>query len=257
MRIGAMCRLGDIEQHPLVRHLLPSLTTAISSIASPQIRNRATIGGNLCLNTRCFYFDQSEFWRGSLGYCLKHGSGICHAAPGLKHCSAVLSSDLAPLLMALDASITIAGSTGLRTVPLSQLYTDDGMSPNSLGRGELLAEIIIPPQVANARTAFKKLRRRRSIDYPLVNVGTTAVVGADNVVRTIRIIVGAVQSMPVELHASETILLGHRLTLDQIDRAAEAAAGHVKPLPNAIEPVLYRKVMVKRIVKEALLDLVA
>ena len=99
--IGAMCTLADIEQNEDVRQYYPSIVQAIRSIASPQIRNRATIGGNLCLGTRCFYYDQSEFWRNSLGYCLKYGDGICHAAPELSRCTAVFCSDLAPLLIAL------------------------------------------------------------------------------------------------------------------------------------------------------------
>lgn len=255
LRLGAMCRLNDIERNEFVLQSFPSLAGVVRSIASPQIRNRATIGGNLCLNTRCFYYDQSEFWRGSLGYCLKSGDGICHAAPGLSSCSAVLSSDLAPFLMALNASVRIAGTAGEKILPLSDFYVDDGMHHLKLRRGEILAEVIIPSHSMKLRTAFEKLRHRGSIDYPLVNVATCAIVDPDNVITTIQVVVGAVQSMPVNIKASEAILLGQRLTRDVIEHAAEAAVGSVAPLPNVVQSVSYRKFMVKQLVKKSLIGL--
>src|SRR5208283_5707 len=122
----------------------PSVVKAICSIASPQIRNRATIGGNLCLSTRCFYFDQSEFWRNSLGYCLKYGDGICHAAPELSRCTAVFCSDLAPLLIALDSTIELYRSPSQKKLSLAQFYQDDGINHLKRSPSELLIKITIP-----------------------------------------------------------------------------------------------------------------
>lgn len=255
LRIGAMCRLDDIERNESVKRRCSSLIKVIRSIASPQIRNRATIGGNLCLNTRCFYYDQSEFWRGSLGYCLKHGSGVCHAAPGLKSCSAVFPSDLAPFLIALNSSVKVCGLGGERNILLRHFYSDDGSNHLALRPGEILSEVVIPSHSLDLRSGFEKLRLRGSIDYPLVNVATSASVDSGNVVRSIRIVLGAVQTMPVELQSLENILLGKRLTPELIHHTAQEAVALVKPVPNSIESVHSRKVMVGRLVKKSLASL--
>ncbi|MBM4167504.1 MAG: 4-hydroxybenzoyl-CoA reductase subunit beta, partial [Ignavibacteria bacterium] len=128
LKIGAMCTLAEIEQNENVKKYFPSIIDAVKSIASPQIRNSATIGGNLCLNTRCFYYDQSDFWRTSLGNCLKYGDGICHAAPELSRCTAVFSSDLAPILIALNSVVELQDANSTRKISLEQFYNDDGMN---------------------------------------------------------------------------------------------------------------------------------
>ncbi len=251
LHIGAMCTLALLEQDENIRKHYPALAEALRSIASPQIRNRATIGGNLCLNTRCFYYDQSDFWRGALGHCLKNGGGVCHAATASTRCSAAFCSDLAPILIALSARVSIAGGGSHRTIPLARLYREDGARHLALAPAEFLTMITIPyhPQ---SRAAFVKLRRRRSVDFPLVNVGAARNAGADRAGNRCRIVLGAIASMPIEAVEAARILCTGGFTEDSMEEAAEAAAAEAHPLPNLDGSVSYRKKMVRVLVLRAL-----
>jgi 4-hydroxybenzoyl-CoA reductase subunit beta len=262
LRVGAMATLGSIASSPLVAERVPSLVYAAKSVASPAIRNRATLGGNLCLDTRCSYFDQSEFWRMSLGGCLKGevggcGSPVCHAAPGWKKCSAAFSSDTAPLLIALDAQFTFASSEGQRTLPLRELYRDDGVHHLTLEPGALILEILIPPHAEGFRAAHRKIAPRAAIDFPLANAGVAVTLDAQGVCRAAKIVIGAIHSAPVEIAEAESILIGHRLAPACIEQAASAASSAVTPMPNIGESVAYRKAMVKVLVQRALQELSA
>ncbi len=254
LHIGAMCTLDAIERDENVRRYYPSLLQAVRSVASPQIRNRATIGGNLCLSTRCFYYDQSEFWRGALGHCLKNGGAVCHAATGSSRCSAVFCSDLAPILTALRARVKIAGGSSRRTLSLSQLYCDDGAKHLALMRVEFLTGIVVPYH-PHTRAAFAKLRRRHSVDFPLVNVGIALNPVLKRRQDRCRIVVGAVASRPVEIAEAAAVLGDGELTEVRMEEAAEAAAAAVHPLPNLDGSVSYRKRMVEVLVLRTLRQL--
>jgi len=251
LRIGAMNTLDEIERHEDVQHHYPSLQQAIRSIASPQIRNRATIGGNLCLDTRCFYYNQSEFWRRSLGYCLKRGNGICHAAPELTTCGAVFCSDLAPILIALGATVTLRALESQRTIRLSDFYINDGKSHLTLRPGELLTAIHIP-YVPNLRASSMKFRMRESFDFPLVNAGVAVAFSDQQICRRASIVIGAVASAPVIAFEASGMLMGKELSDELIESVGARIQEYVKPLPNIDTSVGFRKKMASLLVKRAL-----
>jgi 4-hydroxybenzoyl-CoA reductase subunit beta len=256
--IGAMATLSDVASSDIVKAAYPSLSKAVLSIATPAIRNRATIGGNLCLDTRCYFYNESEFWRSSLGGCLKlniptHDDGdVCHAAPGNAICSAVSSSDSAPILLALDASVEIQSVQGKRIVPLSGFYANNGMKFLDLAPGELLTRIIFPAPRRGLRSAHNKIRSRQSVDFPLANVGIAGVVEDGRVFTHLKIYVGAIQSAPVRITSAESLLEGREATQVFIEQAAQQAASSVKPVPNIGATVGYRKRMVAVLVKRTL-----
>lgn len=259
--IGAMATLSDVASSNTVKAAYSSLSNAVLSIATPAIRNRATIGGNLCLDTRCYFYNESEFWRGSLGGCLKlnisahDDSDVCHAAPGNTVCSAVSSSDSAPILLALDASVEIQSVQGRRIVPLSEFYANDGMRFLNLAPGELLTCIILPAPRQGLHSAHNKIRSRQSVDFPLANVGIAGVVEDGRVFTHLKIYVGAIQSAPIRVKNAEALLEGREVTPVLIERAAEEAALCVKPVPNIGGAVGYRKRMVAVLVKRTISQL--
>ena len=255
LSIGAMCTLSEIERNHDAQKYYPSLIQAIRSIASPQIRNRATIGGNLCLNTRCFYYDQSDFWRNSLGYCLKYGDGICHAAPELSRCTAVFCSDLAPLLIALDSSIELYSSTSQKKLSLAQFYQDDGIEHLKTSPTELLTKVVVSYN-PETKSAHGKIRSRSSIDFAIANVGIALSV-KNNRCEHARIVVGAVSSAPVNASEAAKELVGHEITDKKIQEIAEKVSSLVHPMLNMDGSVSYRKkmvgVLVEKILRQALI----
>ncbi len=168
-RIGAGVKLDALARHCEVRRHLPILSEAACSIAGPTHRNMGTLGGNLCLDTRCVFYNQSEWWRASNDYCLKYAGSTCYVAPGSKSCYATFSGDLAPALLVLASRVEIVGPEGRRDIPLSDLYTGDGENYLSLGDGEFVCAVSgkIP---SGWRCAYEKIRVRRSIEFPLAGV---------------------------------------------------------------------------------------
>lgn len=261
LQIGAMCTLDEVASSATIQRYYPALSSAARSVASPAIRNTATLGGNLCQDTRCFYYNQSEPWRQSLGGCLKaeltpgvYGS-ICHAAQGWPTCSAVFCSDTAPVLIALDASVTLLSSNGERTIKLSELYREDGMHHLALNPGEVLAFVVLPPPREDVRAVHRKIRSRQSIDFALANVGIAVSLTSGKICEEAKIVVGAVESRPVEARDAARTLVGSKLTAERIARVAKETAESVTPLPNVDERVSYRKSMVQVLVERALAEL--
>ena len=168
--IGTGVTLARLATDGEVRAVLPVLAEAAATVAGPGHRTAATLGGNLCLDTRCVFYNQSEWWRRSNEYCLKRGGDTCHVAPQGRHCHAAFSGDLAPVLIVLGAEIDIGGPHGVRRLPLADLYVDDGAAPLALGAGEFVASVRIPAQPARARAGYRKARARGAIDFPLAGV---------------------------------------------------------------------------------------
>jgi 4-hydroxybenzoyl-CoA reductase subunit beta len=144
MRIGSLTTLTEIALHPIVREQYPVLAAAAGFVAGPNIRNMGTIGGNICLDTRCQWYNQSYFWRKSCNFCLKKDGDICHVAPGGNYCWAAYSGDTAPALLTLNASIKIIGPDGERTVALKDFFVMDGIKKFNLGQNEIITEVLIP-----------------------------------------------------------------------------------------------------------------
>ena len=169
-RIGAGVTLARLATDPRVAASLPAVAQAAASIAAPGHRGVATVGGNLCVDTRCVYYNQSEWWRRSNGYCLKHRGETCHVAPTGTRCHAAYQGDLAPALIACGAAVEIAGPRGTRTIALEDLYRDDGRAHLALEPGELVVAVVVPAQPRGSTSAYRKARARGAIDFPLAGV---------------------------------------------------------------------------------------
>ncbi len=169
IRMGAGVTLTTLAGHPLIQQHYPALATAAAAVSTPQLRNAGTIGGNVLLDTRCNYYNQTEFWRHSIGYCMKKDGDICLVAPGSPRCWAISSADTAPVLVTLDAQVRLVSVRGERVIPVRQLFQDDGMHPYTKADDEILTEILLPP-ADGWRSAYIKLRRRGSFDFPILGV---------------------------------------------------------------------------------------
>lgn len=248
--IGASTTLTQISQSLN----LQALSTAAGLVSSPPLRNVGTLGGNLCLDTRCNYYDQSYFWRKAIGFCLKKDGVICQVAPGGERCWAISSTDCAPVVIALDARVRLLGPQGAREIPASALYRDDGMNYLAKARDEILTEIVLPP-ADGLKSVYLKLRRRGAIDFPILGVAAALRVAPNGIVEHARIVLGAIASHPVEASDAARILIGQKLTPDVIDAAAQAAYTPAKPMDNADAAYAWRKKMVRVYVQRALSEL--
>jgi 4-hydroxybenzoyl-CoA reductase subunit beta len=252
--IGAAETLTAVAGHAEVRTRAPSLARAAGLVAGPQLRNMGTIGGNLCLDTRCTYYNQTFFWRDALGYCLKKDGDTCHVTKVGKKCVAAHSADSPPVLMTLDASVDLASAAGERTIPVADYFIADGIWNNVRRADEVLVRVRIPAAAPTLRTAYQKLRQRNAIDFPLLSVAVAADV-RDDVVAELRIVVSALGSRPRVLTGLEKVAHGERLSAEVIDAVAQRAWQQCHPLTNIIVDPDWRRAMVPVFVRRALADL--
>ncbi len=248
--IGAGTTLTDVSEHPAVREHVPALAVAAGLVSTPPLRNMGTIGGNVCVDPRCNYYNQSYQWRRAIGFCMKKDGDICLVAPGSPRCWAVSSTDTAPVLWSLDARARLVGVGGERVVPVASLFKDDGIDYLAKARDEVLTEILLPP-VDGLRCAYLKLRRRGSFDFPVLGVAVAFSLDGGRV-KTAKIVLGAVASQPREAVEAGALLVGERLTPALIAEVAEVAARPSKPLDNTDLTHPYRKKMTKVFVARAL-----
>lgn len=251
MRLGAGVTLTTLAEHPAVLQHYPALATAAGSVSTPQLRNMGTIGGNLLLDTRCNYYNQTEFWRHSINYCMKKDGDVCLVAPGSPRCWAISSADTAPVLVSLDAQARLVSVRGERVLPVRELFRDDGINPYTREADEILSEIILPP-ADGWRSVYLKLRRRGSFDFPILGVAVALRFAADQTIAGARITLGAVASHPVEATDAATLLTGQRLTPELITEVATLAAKRSKPLDNADLTINYRKQVTPVYIRRAL-----
>lgn len=251
VRIGAGCTLAEVAQHPLIRGGYPALPDALGMIASPAIRQMGTIGGNLCIETRCRFYDLPPLTRDACGHCLKDAGTICLAAPRSPRCWAVCASDAAPVLVSIDAQVRLVGMRWERVIPLRRLYRDDGLRPLAIRPGEILTEILLPP-ADGMRVQFHKMRVRGAIDFAAASVAAAVRWNADRTIADARIVVGGVASAPVIAEQAAQILIGRRPGPDVVADAARATAQAAKPLENADLTAAWRKRMVAVATERAL-----
>jgi 4-hydroxybenzoyl-CoA reductase subunit beta len=248
--LGATVTLAQAAADPGLRAALPGFARAAGLVSSPPLRNAGTVGGNLCVDTRCNYYNQTFEWRKSIGYCMKKDGDICLVAPSSPRCWAVSSSDTAPVALVLGATIELAGPDGSRVIPASALYRDDGIEYLAKQPHEVLTTINLPVE-AGLRTAYVKLRRRGSIDFPIAGAAVALKLDGDLVVSC-RIALSAVASHPLEVTAAGEFLTGKRLDPESMAAAAELAAKPAKPLDNTDLTHFWRKKMVRVVVEQAL-----
>jgi 4-hydroxybenzoyl-CoA reductase subunit beta len=238
--IGAGATLTEVAEHPLVRSRYAALAMAAGLVSTPQLRNMGTIGGNVCLDTRCNWYDESLFWRTAEGFCMKtHPSVVCRVAPSSPRCLAVASADTVPALIALGASVRIVSADGARTVSLADVYHEDGIRYLTLRRDEIVAEVVLP-SADGWRSTYLKLRDRGSFDFPIV--GLAAAVRMDGArVAEARVALTAVASRPILVEAAGATLVGSRLEDEAIASAAEAAFKAARPMDNTSGTIAQRK----------------
>ena len=252
VRIGACESLDSVARHPIIRDRLPSLATAASLISGPQLRRMGTIGGNVCLDTRCTYYNQTFFWRKALGFCLKKDGEDCHVVKGGTRCVAAHSADTAPVLMTLDAELEIAGPSGRRTVSIDDFFTSDGIWNRRMEKDELLVGVHAPFPVAGTRLAFQKMRARAAIDFPLLNLAAAVRLDPDNRVEALQMVASAMGSYPRRIGKLEEAAVGNALTPTVIDVVAQQAFRQCHPLDNLIDDTEWRRAMVPVLVRRVL-----
>ena len=251
LELGALVTLATASRHPEVAAAHPGYAEAAGLVSSPPLRNVGTIGGNLCVDTRCNYYDMTYEWRKSIGFCMKKDGEICLVAPSSPRCWAVSSSDTAPMAIALGATVVLASPEGERELPVSALYRDDGIDYLSKQPFEVVTALRLPP-ADGLRTAYVKLRRRGSIDFPLAGAAVALRLRDGGVVESARIVLSGVGSHPVAAVAADQFLTGKKPDSGIIVQTAELAARPAKPLDNADLSHFWRKRMVRVIVEQAL-----
>ena len=251
-RIGAAVTLRNLERSEEIRSSYPALHAAVRQVATPLVRASATIGGNLLVETRCFFFNQSEPWRHALGYCLKADGDRCHVVPQKERCYATFSGDLAPALMAVGARVEIAGPDGSRSVDVAEMYDSkgDGIRRHHLRPGELLTSVGLPPELRGAAGTYLKLRVRPSFDFPELGVALT-IRFEGTVARTVRLAVGGVETYPRRFDELTATLEGAPLERAKIEAVAEQVGRSVRPVHNTFLPPDYRKRMASVFVRRA------
>jgi 4-hydroxybenzoyl-CoA reductase subunit beta len=255
--IGAGTRLHELASASEIVGRYPALARAASLVASPQIRNAGTVGGNLCVDTRCNYYDLPYDRRCAHGFCLKTGnSDVCRLAPGGDRCWAVSSTDLAPVAHVLGGAVSLVSARGERTLPIAQMYTmDDGIDYLQKQPDEVLTALTLPPS-DGLRATYVKFRRRGAIDFPLLGVAAAVRTDADGICTEARIVLGAVATAPLPVPTAAEALVGAALTEETITAAAETAMSATKPMDALDLPLAYRKRMVMIHVARALRELV-
>jgi 4-hydroxybenzoyl-CoA reductase subunit beta len=248
--IGAGVTLAAASLDEELNRKFSGYAEAAGLVSSPPLRNAGTTGGNLCVDTRCNYYDMTYEWRKAAGFCMKKDGDICLVAPSSPRCWAVSSSDTAPMAIALDAAVHLTGPDGERAVPVSALYRDDGMEYMAKQPSEVVTAIRLPA-VEGTRSAYVKLRRRGSIDFPIAGAAVALRLDGDTVTAC-RIVLSAVASHPLEATAAQEFLKGRRVDVETLSEAAQIAAKPAKPLDNADLSHFWRKRMVRVVVEKAL-----
>ena len=252
VEIGALTSLRELERSDFLRQHYPVLTEAAATVASPVLRNMGTIGGNICLDTRCLWYNQSLTWRKGCGFCIKKDGDLCHVAPGGTKCWAVFSGDTPPALLCLDAEIEIAGASGTRRIPLRDFYTGLGDNYRKLQPNELVTRVFLPASAADYRGVYRKLRVRGSIDYPLAGVAVV-MKRSNGHVADARIGITAVNPAPLLVTGARELLAGKTVDDALAEAVGDLAARTAKPLTTSALTPEYRREMIRVFTKRAVL----
>ena len=255
LELGAMITLEALAADETVRARAPSLAQAVGLVAGPHHRRMGTLGGNVCLNTRCVYINQTHFWREALGYCLKKDGTACHVVKKGKRCVAAASNDSAPVLTTLDASLVVASAArGERTIPVADFYVFDGVNNKTLEPDEMLVKVIVPAPAKGLHAAYAKLRPRDSIDFPRLSVAVAYELPDESTVSQLRIVLSALAAKPIALRKVTDMAEGRAPTEELWTELADSAYAQAHPLTNIDGDATYRREMVPVYVKRALRD---
>src|SRR5919201_3257542 len=253
LSIGAGARLDDVARHPGLQAEYRALAQACGVVSTPQVRYMGTLGGNLLVDPRCNYYNQTYAWRKAVGFCMKKDGEICLVARSSPRCWAVSSSDSAPVALALNAELTLQGVNGTRRIRAAHLYKDDGIDYTTKSADEVITEVHLPPPRGRMTSAYWKLRRRPSFDFPILGVAV-AISWEDGMVHEARGALGAVGSHPVDMTQFLAPLKGKRPTDKLVAEVADAADKPSRPLDNTDLNHYWRKRMTKVYIERALRD---
>ena len=255
LQIGAGVTLNQVANDPLIIKNYPAISEAASSVAGGTHQQYGTIGGNLCLDTRCLFYNQSEWWRQSNDYCMKERGDICHVAPGGKRCFAAFSGDVAPAMLVYQAEVELLGPNGLRRIPLADLYQNDGMKHLTLTPGELVNVIYIPKTLSESPSRYEKVRIRGSIDFPLAGVAVRLKMKHKKV-EDISIALTAVNPFPQIITGTDEYI-GKLLCEKDLDILRDSVRSQAKPMKTTTVAPWYRRRVIGALARKLLKELAA
>ena len=254
LRIGALTRLSTLPKTPAVQERFSVLAKAAEMVAAPPLQAMGTVVGNLCLNTRCFYYNQSSFWRQARGACYKTGGDRCHVVKGGTRCLATYQGDMAPALIALGAILRVVSKGSEREIPLAELYTGKGTRPLALEPDEIVAEVRVPARVDGMAGDYQKLRLRGSLDFPLAGAAAILSRNGAGVCNRARVVLTAVGTGPLVVEEATQLLEGQQVTENLVAQVAEAAYEAARPANNVGSDASYRRKMVRVLTRRAILN---
>jgi 4-hydroxybenzoyl-CoA reductase subunit beta len=256
LSLGAGATLSRLAADNRVVQGYRALAEAARTVAAPAHRSVATVGGNLCLDTRCVFYNQSQWWRATNEYCLKRGGKVCHVAPQGTHCHAAFSGDLAAALLVLRAEVELVASRGTRRIDLSDLYRDDGAAHLTIAADELLTRVLVPAPSSGLVSGYRKACVRGAIDFPLAGVACALSV-RDGVLVELRVALTGTNSQPFVLAGTDA-LLGRAVGADTLSAVAKLVQKQVSPMRTTVTQSNYRRqvaaVLAQRLVRELALD---
>lgn len=248
VRIGALTPLKKVYNDPVVKQNLPALVASASAVGSYHHQAMGTIGGNLCQQTRCKYFNQSKWWRSARPLCYKAGGDMCHVAKKESVCYSTYCGDVAPALLVLNAEVVLSGKEGSRQIPLEEIYSGEGKTPLNFGPGEILTEIVIPEGAADGFSTYKKFANRGSIDFPIVG----AAFWKSNTTGESRIALTAVDRKPIRAKQLEEFMKDKHLGDEVIDAVDRLVGKEARLMMSSIDSLTIKRKMMRILVKSAI-----
>jgi len=252
LTLGARVTLARLAVDASIARQFPVLGEAARAVAGPGHRSVATLGGNLCLDTRCVFYNQSEWWRAANQYCLKRGGDTCHVAPQGNRCHAAFSGDLAPALLVLGSEVELVSTRGTRTLPLGEFYRDDGAAHLTLARDEVLSSVRVPAAGPDMRSGYRKARTRAAMDFPLAGVAC-ALTMREGAIAELRVALTGTNSNPFLLAGCDE-WIGRRVDDELLAQLSKRVQKQVSPMRSTVTPSNYRRqvaiVLTQRLLQE-------
>jgi len=253
LRVGALTTLTQLKENSIVQKHFPILSQTVPLMSTPQLQNMGTMGGNLCLDTRCYYYNQSAFFKKRWKPCFKIGGKTCHVVKGGDSCYAVYSGDMAPPLIALGGKVKVIGDHSAKEIGLRKFFSGSGIKPNILKFNEILSEIVIPVPPEHSACSYKKLRLRETIDFPLLGVSVfLRLEKRDGRCKDIRVVLGAVGPSPLVVEEAAPLMHEKEITPKLIEEVSQIAWKVAHPVANTASSPKYRREMVRVLTKNAI-----
>jgi len=255
LQVGALATLTQLKENPVVKRHLSIFTRIVPMISSPQLQNMGTLGGNLCLDTRCYYYNQPAILKKRWDPCFKIGGRTCHVVKGGDHCYAIYSGDMAAPLIAAGAKVRIAGPDKVNEIELQKFFSSSGVKPNILKFNEILTEILVPPLPEYSGLSYQKLRLRDTMDFPLVGVAVFLHLdGRDGRCRDVRLVLSAVAPSPIVVEDATKLMCGINITSKLVEKVSRIVQRMAHPVDNTASSPKYRKEMVGILSKKAIYE---